>query len=132
MMPQLRPPAQVRAVAWTRVLMPVTLAIAVALLIADFKPIPHISHAAISSAPLAIAGICYAVLQFQLKPPRTVLLKRLMLAATFVLWAIDQLLPAGTASTFIGDVVIAAYVLDLFWLMQEQTGAAVLSSDAAS
>jgi hypothetical protein len=33
---------------------------------------------------------------------------------------VDQLLPPGRLATAIGDVVIAAYVLDLYWLMQEQ------------
>jgi hypothetical protein len=47
------------------------------------------------------------------------LLKRLLLAGTFVTWAVDQLLPAGQLATFIGDVVITAYVLDLYWLIQE-------------
>jgi hypothetical protein len=45
-----------------------------------------------------------------------VLLKRLLLAGAFVGWGIDQLLPAGRASLFLGDAVIAAYVLDLFWI----------------
>ena len=52
------------------------------------------------------------------------LLKRLLLAATFVIWAVDQLLPLGRFATLIGDVVIAAYVLDLFWLSQEQASTA--------
>ena len=43
--------------------------------------------------------------------------KRLLPAATFVLWAMDQLLPSGRLATFIGDVVIAAYILDLYWLI---------------
>jgi hypothetical protein len=51
------------------------------------------------------------------------LYKRLLLAATFVIWAVDQLLPPGRLATLIGDMVIAAYVLDLFWLSQEQASA---------
>ena len=74
----------------------------------------------LSSIPLALAGIGYAILQWRALPPRGTLLKRLLLAATFVIWAVDQLLPPGWLATFIGDVVVAAYVLDLFWLSQEQ------------
>jgi len=88
-----------------------------------FSDLPFLQarwHAYLSSLPLAAAGIGYAILQLRLRPPRPTLLKRLLLAATFVAWAIDQLLPAGPLATFIGDVVIAAYVLDLYWLMQEQ------------
>jgi hypothetical protein len=57
------------------------------------------------------------------------MLKRLLLAVTFVLLAIDQLLPVGKAATFIGDVVIAAYILDLYWLIQEQVAPADSTSD---
>lgn len=109
--------------------MPVTLTIAGVLLISNYVSIPHVSHASLSSLPLAIAGVCYAILQFRLKPPLALLLKRLMLAATFVLWAVDQLLPAGPVATFIGDIVIAAYVLDLFWLIQEQAAGATASPE---
>jgi len=78
------------------------------------------NHAYLSSLPLALAGIGYALLQVQLKPPVRTLLKRLLLAAAFVLWAVDQLLPDGRIAVFIGDVVIAAYVADLFWMIRDQ------------
>lgn len=77
-------------------------------------------HPYLSALPLALAGAGYALLQGGIKPPAGVLWKRLLLAATFVMWAIDQLLPAGRAATVLGDVVIAAYVLDLYWLAQDQ------------
>ncbi len=57
------------------------------------------------------------------RPARETLLKRLLLAATFVIWAVDQLLPPGRIATLIGDLVIAAYVLDLYWLIQPQRSA---------
>ena len=44
----------------------------------------------------------------------------MLLAGTFILWAVDQLLPSGRLAMFIGDAVVAAYVLDLFWIIQEQ------------
>ena len=78
------------------------------------------NHAYLSSLPLALAGIGYALLQIQLKPPVRTLLKRLLLAGAFVLWAVDQLLPGGRIAVFIGDVVIAAYVADLFWMIRDQ------------
>jgi len=96
------------------------LAVAAALVFSDLVSIPAPWHALLSSLPLALAGFSYALLQFRLNPPGRTLLKRLLLAATFVVWAMDQLLPAGPLATFIGDLVIAAYVLDLFWLIQEQ------------
>jgi len=78
------------------------------------------AHAYVSSLPLALAGLGYTLLQVQLKPARRVLVKRLVLAAAFLLWAVVQLLPPGRLTVFLGDVVIAAYVLDMFWMMQDQ------------
>ena len=47
-------------------------------------------------------------------------MKRLFLSAAFIFWAIDQWLPMGRLAMFIGDAVVSAYVLDLFWMIQEQ------------
>jgi len=78
------------------------------------------AHAWLTSVPLALVGLAYAVLQIRLKPDRRTLLKRLLLSAAFVLWAVDQFLPSGKLAMLVGDVVVSAYVLDLFWIIQEQ------------
>jgi hypothetical protein len=104
-----------------RILPGLAVVLAVILLASNLPFVPVTMHVYLSAAPLALAGIGYAVLQIYVKPGRSTLLKRLMLAATFVLWAVDQLLPPGRTATVIGDVVIAAYVVDLYWLVQEQT-----------
>jgi hypothetical protein len=80
-------------------------------------------NAWLSSLPLALVGIAFAVLQIRLRPALRTLLKRLLLAAAFIFWAIDQILPPGRLATLIGDAVISAYVLDLFWMIQEQSQA---------
>lgn len=98
----------------------VALALGGILLFSDLPTVPDRFHSYLSSLPLAVAGIGYASLQLFRRPPLETMLKRLLLAATFVLWAVNQLLPAGKAATFIGDVVIVAYILDLYWLIQEQ------------
>jgi hypothetical protein len=77
-------------------------------------------HAWLSSLPLALVGAAYAVLQIRLRPSRRTLVKRVLLAGTFILWAIDQFLPSGRLAMVIGDVVVSAFVLDLFWIIQEQ------------
>ena len=77
-------------------------------------------HPWLSSLPLAFIGAAYAILQIRLKPDRATLAKRLILAATFILWAIDQFLPAGPWATLVGDLVVSAYVMDLFWIIQDQ------------
>ncbi len=105
---------------WVRGLTTIALIVAAALLLSDLAPAPGALHTSLSSLPLALAGLGYALLQFRLKPARGKLFKRLLLAATFLIWAVDQLLPTGRLATFVGDAVIAAYVLDLFWLIEEQ------------
>jgi hypothetical protein len=82
--------------------------------------VPAGTHAYISSLPLALAGLGYTLLQLRIRPSRRLLLKRLLLAGAFLLWAIVQILPAGRIAVFLGDAVIAAYVLDLFWMMRDQ------------
>jgi hypothetical protein len=91
------------------------------LLLSNLPFVSTRQHASLSAVPLAVAGLAYAMLQFRLRPARETLLKRLLLAATFIVWAVDQLLSSRWAAVFIGDVVIAAYVLDLHWLIREQT-----------
>jgi hypothetical protein len=90
------------------------------LLLSNIQVASPSAHAWLSSLPLALAGAAYAVLQIRLRPGRWMLAKRLLLAASFMLWAIDQLLPSGRLAMFIGDAVVSAYVLDLFWIIQEQ------------
>ena len=90
--------------------------------------VPARVHAYLSSLPLALAGLGYVLLQIRLKPPRRILWKRLVLAAAFLLWAVVQLLTPGRLAVFLGDVVIAAYVLDLFWMMQDQATADAVSA----
>jgi hypothetical protein len=103
--------------------MVIALAFAGLLLLSNVPLISNTLHSYLSSVPLAVAGIGYALLQLRAGPPRGTLFKRLLLAATFVIWAVDQLLPPGRVATLIGDVVIAAYVLDLYWITQEQVAA---------
>jgi hypothetical protein len=110
--------------------MMIALAFAGILLLSNVPVISDRLHAYLSSVPLAIAGIGYAMLQIRARPPREALFKRLLLAATFVIWAVDQLLPSGRLATLIGDMVIAAYVLDLCWITQEQVEAVNSTSDS--
>jgi hypothetical protein len=130
MTPTVNTSARVANTAGVRSLMMIALAFAGILLLSNVPLIPDKLHAYLSSVPLAMAGIGYAILQLRQRSPRGTLYKRLLLAATFVIWAVDQLLPSGRLATLIGDVVIAAYVLDLFWLSQEQASAVNSTSDS--
>jgi len=82
--------------------------------------VPADVHAYLSSLPLALAGLGYILLQVHSKPSVGTLWKRLVLAAAFLLWAAVQFLSPGRLSVFLGDVVIAAYVVDVYWIMQDQ------------
>ena len=90
------------------------------LLVSDAARLPRHWHAGLSALPLGVAGAVYAWRQLRLRPPRTVLLRRLLLAATFLTWAVVQLLPPGGPARVAGDAVIGAYVLDLYWVGREQ------------
>jgi len=85
------------------------------LLVFDFLPpnLPKLEHAPTSAAPLLLIGVAYLSLQAVTKPQPLEFLKRLLLGSAFILWGIDQLLPAGHLATVIGDVVIFLYVADL-------------------
>ena len=122
--------ARVAKTSGIRRLMIIALACAAILLLSNVQGTPDRLHAYLSSAPLAIAGVTYAILQLRAGARGRTLYKRLLLAGTFVIWAVDQLLPSGRLATLIGDVVIAAYVLDLFWLSQEQVSAINSTSDS--
>jgi hypothetical protein len=130
MTPTVKTLEQVANTAGVRSLMITALAFAGILLMSNVHFISDKLHAYLSSVPLAMAGIGYAILQLRAGPPRGTLCKRLLLAATFMMWAVDQLLPSGRLATVIGDAVIAAYVLDLFWLSQEQASAVISTSDS--
>ncbi len=108
-----------------RVFPVISVLFAAVLLASNLPWVPQSLHFYLPARPLALAGTGYALLQIFIKPPAATLRKRLLLAATFLLWAVDQLLPPSRAATALGDVVIAAFVLDLYWLSQEQ----ILSSE---
>ena len=69
----------------------------------------------ISSAPLLLIGASFLVVQVMLRPRWTELLKNLLLAATFILWGVVQLMTENDLSKRLSDVVVALYVFDLAW-----------------
>lgn len=95
---------------------------AVVLLIVDFpfstRLAMPISRAVVEAAPLLFIGIAFLGWLAIDRPSTIDLIKQALIAAAFILWGIDLLLPAGRWTTFIGAVVIAIYVIDLAWLME--------------
>jgi hypothetical protein len=95
------------------------LAFGTALLFGDAKlgNLPSFPAAVISAAPLLLVGTAFLIMQPIIRPRWTELLKNILLAATFLLWGVVQLMPQDSMSKRLGNVVIALYVLDLAWVI---------------
>jgi hypothetical protein len=95
----------------------VALAASVSLLVSDAKmwSPPGISRAAISAAPLLFIGTAFLILQPVIRPRPADLVKNILLAGTFFLWGIIQLMPQNNLAGRLGSLVIALYVVDLAW-----------------
>lgn len=78
------------------------------------------AHAPISALPLLLIGLAALGFQFVIRPKLLDLFKACIVSSAFLLWGIDQLLPAGWLATTLGDVVIVLYVIDLGWVMADR------------
>jgi hypothetical protein len=89
----------------------------IGLLVRDASPGVARGHSAavISAVPLLAVGLSFLVVQAMVRPRRTELLKNLLLAATFLLWGVVQLMTQSVLSKRLGDVVVVLYVADLAW-----------------
>jgi hypothetical protein len=99
------------------VLVGLALASSAGLLVRDARigVVRGLSAAVISAVPLLAAGLSFLVVQAMVRPPWTELLKNLLLAATFLLWGVVQLMTQSVLSKRLGDAVVALYVVDLAW-----------------
>ena len=77
--------------------------------------VPGLSAALISAAPLLLIGISFLIVQPILRPRLAELLKNVLLAGTFLLWGVIQLMPQNSLAPRLGNVVIVLYVVDLAW-----------------
>ena len=94
-----------------------------ALLLFNDIPWPMIhplAHAPISAVPLLLIGLASLGFQIVVRPKLLDLFKAFIVSAAFLLWGIDQLLPAGWGASMLGDVVIVLYVIDLGWMMADR------------
>lgn len=73
----------------------------------------RVIHASVSAAALLLAGTAYLALQLVFRPSPQELVNRIVLGSAFVLWGIQELLPAGALSVLLGDVVITLFIVDL-------------------
>jgi hypothetical protein len=66
-----------------------------------------------SADPLILIGIAFASLQFALPRTRMQMLLGFMVAAAFILWGVEQFLSSKAAVSFIDDVVVLLFVIDI-------------------
>ena len=104
---------------WSSIMLSILILLAVisggVLLLSDLLP-PlslYLAHAPVSALPLLLIGFTYALAQLFLRPQRWDLLQALLVSTAFICWGIYQLLPASPGATFLGDLVITMYVVDL-------------------
>src|ERR1700739_2727394 len=90
------------------------LAAGVARVLGGPKPVLvfNLPGAAVSAAPLLLVGLSFLLFQPILRPGRMDLLKNVLLAGTFLLWGVVQLMPQNSTAARLGDLVIALYVVD--------------------
>jgi len=96
-----------------------TLASVVVLLAWDLFPgrFPAHAHDLLGAIPLALIAVAYLAYQTVRRPGRAELLKAVLLAAAFLLWAGNQLWPLAACSTLLNDLAIALFVLDVFFVL---------------
>lgn len=77
--------------------------------------LPQLPVHVISAVSLLLVGAASLIVQPMLRLRPKELLKNLLLAATFFLWGIVQLMPHSILSIRLDNLVVALFVLDLAW-----------------
>jgi hypothetical protein len=66
-----------------------------------------------SGIPLILIGLSFASLQFAVRRTPSQCILGLSVSAAFILWGIEQFLPNQAMVSFLDDVVVFLFVLDL-------------------
>jgi peptidoglycan/LPS O-acetylase OafA/YrhL len=75
---------------------------------------PNLLRWSVKSAfPLILTGIAFAALQFVLQRTRPQILLGLMVALAFMLWGAEQFVSNQVVASFMDDIVVLLFVLDL-------------------
>jgi hypothetical protein len=94
----------------------VTLATVAMLLVWDVAPrrFPPHAHEVLGALPLVLIAVDYLAYQLIRRPSPKELVKGVLLATAFLLWAMNQLWPDAPQATLFNDLAIALFVLDVF------------------
>ena len=82
---------------------------------AGVEILPQLPVHVISAVSLLLVGAASLIVQAMMRLRPKELLKNLLLAATFFLWGIVQLMPHSILSIRLDNLVVALFVLDLAW-----------------
>jgi hypothetical protein len=75
---------------------------------------PPRSHLLLGASPLVLVAIAFLVYQGVKRPRPLEIVKAVVLAAAFLFWAANQLLPDFSRTVLLNDVAIALFALDVF------------------
>jgi hypothetical protein len=102
--------------AFPMVLGVMTMASVVVLLAWDVRPelFSARAHDFLGAFPLALIAVAYVAYQLVRRPAAGEMVKAILLAAAFFLWAANQFWPSAREATLFNDLAIALFVLDVF------------------
>lgn len=94
----------------------ISLAGVVGLLVWDVRPTLFRAgaHDFLGAFPLALIAIAYFAYQLVRRPRAADMVKAILLAVAFLLWAANQFWPNSPKATLLNDLAIALFVLDVF------------------
>ena len=82
---------------------------------AGMEILPQLTVNEVSAISLLSVGVAFLIIQPMMRLRAKELLKNVLLAVTFILWGIVQLMPQNVLSTRLGNLVVALFVVDLGW-----------------
>jgi hypothetical protein len=94
----------------------ITLASVLVLFLWDALPgrFPTRAHDVLGALPLALIAVTYLIYQSIRRPGPAELLKAVLLAIAFLLWAANQFWPEASRAILYNDLAIGLFVLDVF------------------
>jgi hypothetical protein len=93
-----------------------TVATLAPLLLWDAAPLlfPPSAHSVLAALPLGLVALAYVVHQGARRVTRSEFARAVLLAASFLFWAANQLWPEHRLATLFNDIAIVGFVLDVF------------------